>query len=316
MRNLSYRDRQRDRYARGRTPPTLAGPPRPCRPLRVPLSIDLHAHTTASDGSTPPAALGGLARDAGLDVVAVTDHDTTAGWEPAVASLPEGVSLVRGAEISCTAGGISLHLLAYLFDPAEPAFAAARAALRESRRTRAERMVASLEAAGTGVTWEQVRGLAGGTVGRPHVAQALVAQGCVPTLADAFTPAWIGTGGRHWAAKLELDVQDAIGLVRAAGGVAVFAHPGASARGRTVPDATVVEMAAAGLAGLEVDHVDHEEPARVHLRALAAELGLLVTGSSDFHGAHKSVALGACTTSPAAYEALLAQASGVPVVTV
>ena len=287
-------------------------PPQRC-PGRVHLSIDLHTHTTASDGTTPPAELGALAAAAGLDVVAVTDHDTTAGWAAASAGLPEGVALVRGAEISCVAEGTSLHLLAYLFDPAEPAFAAARAALRESRRTRAGRMVASLAAAGTGVTWEQVQALAGGTVGRPHVAQALVEAGCVPVLADAFTPEWIGTGGRHWAGKLELDVVEAIGLVRAAGGVAVFAHPGASARGRTVRDAAVAAMARAGLAGLEVDHPDHEPAARAHLRGLADELGLLRTGSSDFHGAHKTVALGAFTTTREAYEALVARATGVPV---
>ena len=247
--------------------------------------------------------------------MALTDHDTTAGWAAAAAGLPAGVSLVRGAEISCTTGGISLHLLAYLFDPGEPEFATAREALRESRRTRAQRMVASLEAAGTGVTWEQVQAGAGGTVGRPHVAQALVAAGLVPALADAFTPEWIGTGGRHWAGKLELDVLEAIALVRGAGGVAVFAHPEASARGRTVGDDAVAAMAQAGLAGLEVDHVDHTPPAREHLRGLAAELGLLPTGSSDFHGANKTVALGAHTTSRQAYEALVAQATGVPVVT-
>ena len=222
---------------------------------------------------------------------------------------------MRGAEISCSAEGISLHLLAYLFDPDEPAFAAARTALRESRRTRAQRMVASLEAAGTGVTWAQVQDLAAGAVGRPHVAQALLAAGRVPTLADAFTPEWIGTGGRHWAGKLELDVLEAIAMVRAAGGVAVFAHPGAAARGRTVSDAAVAAMAEAGLTGLEVDHVDHTEQARTHLRRLAAELGLLTTGSSDFHGGNKTVALGAHTTSREVYEAVVGQASGVPVVT-
>ena len=245
----------------------------------------------------------------------MTDHDTTAGWQQASAGLPAGVELVRGAEISCAADGISLHLLAYLFDPGEPVFAAARERLRDSRRTRAQRMVASLAEAGTGVTWEQVQALAGGAVGRPHVAQALVAAGLVPTLADAFSPEWIGTGGRHWAGKLELDAREAVGLVRAAGGVAVFAHPGAAARGRTVGDEVVAGLAAAGLAGIEVDHVDHDEAARTHLRGLAAELGLVATGSSDFHGANKTVALGAHTTSEQAYEALVAQAHGVPVVT-
>ena len=244
---------------------------------------------------------------AGLDVVALTDHDSTAGIAEAGAALPPGLALVPGAEVSCRAGGVSLHLLAYLFDPQEPAFQAARLELRESRRTRAERMVASLAAAGTGVTWEQVQELAAGAVGRPHVAQALVAHGLVPTVADAFTPEWIGTGGRHWAGKQELDVLDAVRMVRAAGGVPVFAHPGAAARGETVGDDVVAAMAAVGLAGLEVDHVDHDDAAVAHLRGLAADLGLLVTGSSDFHGANKTVRLGERTTAPEAYEALVAQ---------
>ncbi len=232
-----------------------------------------------------------------------------------MAGLPAGLALVGGAEISCVSDGISLHLLAYLFDPAEPVFAAARRELRGSRRTRAERMVASLAAAGTGVTWQQVQDLAAGTVGRPHVAQALLDRGLVPTLADAFTPEWIGTGGRHWAGKLELDVAHAVRLVAAAGGVTVFAHPGAAARGRTVPDQLYADLAAVGLAGLEIDHVDHDLATRERLRRLAGELGLLVTGSSDFHGGNKAVGLGAHTTSEVAYEQLVTRATGAAVAT-
>jgi 3',5'-nucleoside bisphosphate phosphatase len=276
--------------------------------------IDLHTHSTASDGTTPPARLVGEARDAGLDVVALTDHDTTAGWDEAVAALPAGLALVRGAEISCVHDGISLHLLGYLFDPDEPALAAALAGLRASRVGRAESMVRLLEADGTGVTWQRVQELAGGTVGRPHVAQAIVEQGHVGSVAETFTAAWIGTGGRYWAPKAELDVVEAVALVTAAGGVCVFAHPAAVRRGRTVPDEAVALMAQAGLAGLEVDHVDHDDAARVALRALAADLGLLVTGSSDYHGANKSVLLGAHTTTEAAYDELVARARGLQVV--
>ncbi len=209
---------------------------------------------------------------------------------------------------------MSLHLLAYLFDAGEPRLAQACRELRESRSTRAQRMVASLAASGTGVTWQQVQGLAAGTVGRPHVAQALVERGLVATVADAFTPEWIGTGGRHWAGKLELPVAEAIALVAAAGGVTVFAHPGASARGRTVPDSLYAELAAVGLSGLEVDHPDHDAPTRAHLRGLAGDLGLVVTGSSDFHGANKQVALGAGTTSEEVYEVLRSRATGSAVV--
>ncbi len=296
----------------------LVGPPASPLPVRrAALSarrIDLHTHSTASDGTTPPERLGALAREAGLDVVALTDHDTTAGLAAAAAALPAGVALVPGAELSCTSGGISLHLLAYLFDPDEPELAAALATLRESRRTRAQRIVASLAAAGTGVTWEQVSALAAGTVGRPHVAQALVERGVVPTVADAFTADWIGAGGRHGAGRYELDVAEAVALVARAGGVTVFAHPGAAARGRTVPDSLYAELAAVGLSGLEVDHPDHDEPTRRRLRGLAGDLGLVATGSSDFHGAHKTVALAAHTTDEDTYERLVSAARGVPVV--
>lgn len=277
--------------------------------------IDLHTHSTASDGTTPPELLVHEARAAGLDVLALTDHDTTGGWAAAAAALPPGLSLVRGAEVSCVHDGISLHLLAYLFDPDEPGFAAARQELRTSRTGRAERMARLLEADGTGVTWQRVQELAGGTVGRPHVAQALIEQGHVATVSEAFAPEWIGTHGRYWVDKVELDVLDAVRLVTGAGGVSVFAHPRASKRGRTVGDEVVVAMAEAGLAGLEVDHVDHDDDARRHLRGLAAELGLLTTGSSDFHGTHKTVQLGAHTTGEDAYERLVAAASGVPVLT-
>ena len=282
--------------------------------LRVPASrIDLHTHSTASDGSTPPAVLVREAREAGLDVLALTDHDTTGGWDAAAAALPDGIDLVRGAELSCVHDGISLHLLAYLFDPDEPALAAARQELRESRTGRAERMARMLEADGTGVTWARVQEMAGGTVGRPHVAQALVEQGRVATVSEAFAPEWIGTHGRYWVDKTELDVLDAVRLVAGAGGVSVFAHPRAVQRGRTVSDEVVADMAAAGLSGIEVDHVDHDDVARVELRALAVELDLLVTGSSDFHGTHKTVRLGAHTTDEAQLERLVAAASGVPV---
>jgi predicted metal-dependent phosphoesterase TrpH len=275
--------------------------------------IDLHTHSTASDGTTPPDVLVREAHEAGLDVVALTDHDTTGGWSAAEAALPDGLTLVRGAEISCVSGTTSLHLLAYLFDPAEPVFAAARRELRDSRTGRAEQMARLLEDAGTGVTWERVRQLAGGTVGRPHVAQALVEQGHVATVSDAFVPEWIGTGGRFWVDKVEIDALDAVRMIAGAGGVSVFAHPRATVRGRTVDDQVVVDMAAAGLGGLEVDHVDHTPEERQHLLGLAAELDLLTTGSSDFHGTAKTVRLGACTTAEAAYERLVAAARGVAV---
>lgn len=275
--------------------------------------IDLHAHSRASDGTAAPAEVMRLAAEHGLDVVALTDHDTTAGWDEAADALPNGLRLVRGAEISCTHGGISLHLLAYLFDPGHPPMVHALERLRASRVGRAERMVEQLVADGVPVTWGQVQGLAGGTVGRPHVAQALVDAGLVGSVGEAFSADWIGAGGRYWTGKDDLDALEAVRLVRDAGGVAVFAHPAATARGRTVGERVIEELAAAGLAGLEVDHPDHTEGARLRLRDLAAALGLLVTGSSDFHGTNKDVALGACLTGPASYAEIVDRATGVGV---
>ena len=252
------------------------------------------------------------AADAGLDVVALTDHDTTAGW--ALAEAAGGVTLVRGAELSCTHDGISLHLLAYLFDPLDVSLAEAMTALRDSRVGRAERMVQLLLDDGHPVTWDQVRALAGGTVGRPHIGQALVEHGLVGSLDEAFSPEWIGTGGRYWSGKLELDVIEAIGLVRDAGGVTVFAHPAAASRGRVVPESAIAELAAAGLDGLEVDHPDHPAAARERMAGLATELGLVTTGSSDFHGSNKDVDLGAELTGPEAFDELVRRASGAAVI--
>lgn len=275
--------------------------------------IDLHTHSTASDGTTLPDALVREAVAAGLDVLALTDHDTTDGWDVAAAALPVGLSLVRGAEISCSRDGIGLHLLAYLFDPTHEPLADKLRELRESRLHRAERMVGLLVADGLPVSWEQVSDLAAGTVGRPHIAQALVEAGLIASVADAFTPEWLGTHGRYWGPKLELDVVEAVGLVAAAGGVSVFAHPAATSRGHTVGDQVIADLAAAGLDGLEVDHPDHTPEAREHLRQLAEEWGLLTTGSSDFHGANKTSRLGDNLTSEGVYGALVERATGVKV---
>ncbi|MFJ1538080.1 PHP domain-containing protein [Micromonospora chalcea] len=282
--------------------------------MSVPARIDLHTHSTASDGMLTPPELVRAAADAGLDVVALTDHDTTAGWAPAVAALPPGLTLIRGAEISCRWFGVEpaipLHLLAYLFDPAEPELAAELARVRQAREERGERIVRLLQADGIQVSWTEIlAGADGGTVGRPHIAQALIRAGLVATTSEAFGPDWLGE--RYRLPKDDIEVFRAVALVRAAGGVPVFAHPRASRRGRIVPDELIADLAAAGLAGLEADHEDHDAAEREHVRRLAAELGLLVTGSSDFHGTHKTVRLGAHTTGPEAYERIVALARGV-----
>ena len=275
------------------------------------MRIDLHTHSTASDGTDTPAELVRNAAAAGLDVVALTDHDTTRGHREALAALPAGLTLVTGAELSCRIDGVSMHMLAYLFDPEEPALLAERELVRDDRVPRARAIVARLQEIGVPVTWEQVARIAGdGSVGRPHVATALVELGVVASVDEAFTPDWLGDGGRAHVAKHETDPFEAIRLVKAAGGVAVFAHPGASKRGRTVPESAIAEMAAAGLDGIEIDHMDHDEKTRVRLRGLAADLGLLVTGSSDYHGSRKTVALGAYTTDPEVYGEITRRATG------
>lgn len=275
------------------------------------MRIDLHAHSTASDGTDTPAELVRAAGAAGLDVLALTDHDTTGGWAEAVEALPPGLTLVRGAELSCVslAGPrrVTLHLLAYLFDPADPAFVAERRRLRESRLDRGRRIVELLAADGYPVDWPQVRALAGGgAVGRPHVARALMRAGVVSTVDEAFGRL-LHPGSPYYVSKADTEVLTAVRMVRAAGGVPVFAHPLARHRGRVVPDGVIAAMAEAGLAGLEVDHPDQEPADRAHLRGLAGDLGLFVTGSSDYHGVNKVVRLGQESTSAAAYERLVEQ---------
>ncbi len=277
------------------------------------MRIDLHAHSTASDGTTSPAQLVRDAAAAGLDVIALTDHDTTDGWEPATEALPRGLTLVPGAELSCrwyhTDHPIGLHLLAYLFDPTHRGLVAEMARVRSDRERRAEHIVDRMRRDGVDVTYEEVlRHANGGTVGRPHLAQALISRGLVATVEEAFAPEYLGERWR--VAKRDMDVFEAIGLVRAAGGVPVFAHPRATKRGRIVPDEVIVEMAGHGLFGLEVDHTDHTPEQRAHLRALAGRLGLVATGSSDYHGTNKPIPLGANLTAPEVYERLVAEGTG------
>ncbi|KIZ14235.1 PHP domain-containing protein [Streptomyces natalensis] len=275
------------------------------------MRIDLHTHSTASDGTDTPAQLVREAAAAGLDVVALTDHDTVAGHAEARAALPEGLTLVTGAELSCRIDGVSLHMLAYLFDPEEPELARERELVRDDRVPRARAMVGKLRELGVPVTWERVAEIAGdGAVGRPHLATALMELGLIDTVSDAFTSEWLGSDGRAYVEKHELDPFEAIRLVKAAGGVTVFAHPLAVKRGSCVPEQVIGELAAAGLDGIEVDHMDHDAPTRARLRGLAAELGLLPTGSSDYHGSRKTCRLGDHTTDPEIYGEIVRRATG------
>ena len=281
------------------------------------MRIDLHAHSARSDGTDPPAEVLRHAAAAGLDVVALTDHDTTEGWAEASAAVPGGLTLVPGAEISCLRDGVYMHLLGYLFDAAHEELRTELDRIRTDRERRARVMVERLNALGVPVTFERVAEISGGggAIGRPHVARAMVELGVVDDVPGAFTKEWIANDGRAYVEKYSLDPARAVALVNDAGGVVVFAHPGAVKRGRVVGDDTVAELAAAGLAGLEVDHPDHDPATRERLRALARDLGLLTTGSSDDHGALTGRRLGCETTAPEAWEALRERASGTRPVT-
>jgi 3',5'-nucleoside bisphosphate phosphatase len=252
------------------------------------------------------------ARAAGLDVIALTDHDTVAGHEEARRALPPGLTLLPGMELSCRLDGHSVHMLCYLFDPSDPELAAECARIRESRDQRARAMVERLRELGVPVTWEQVCAIAGdGVVGRPHLARALAEVGVIESPGQAFSPEWIGTGGRAHVSRYAPNPQRAVGLVRAAGGVTVLAHP-AAARSRAVPDEVIASLAAAGLSGLEVDHPDQDPSQRQRLRALASRLGLVASGGSDDHGELTGYRIGSEVASADAFERLVSQAAPGP----
>lgn len=292
------------------------------------MRIDLHSHSTASDGTDAPAEVARRAGAGGLRVLALTDHDTVAGHPEAAAALPAGLTLVPGCELSCMDGGTSVHLLAYLFDPAEPELAAELRRLRSDRERRARGMVERLGQLGAEVAWTRVAELAGGeSVGRPHVAAAMVEAGVVPDMEAAFGPEWLAPGGPAYVPKHAPHPLQAIQLVARAGGVSVLAHPAARERGGDretgsdsagtatgtalgIGEDAIAGLAAGGLTGVEVDHPQHDGAARARLRGLAAELDLVVTGGSDDHGRAGHDRLGCAGTAPEQYERLVSAARG------
>jgi 3',5'-nucleoside bisphosphate phosphatase len=282
------------------------------------MRADLHVHSSASDGTDPPAEVMRRAARAGLDVVALTDHDTVAGHaeaRQALAALPTPLTLLPGMELSCRLdegprGQHSLHLLAYLFDPGHPDLAAELGRIRDDRVLRAQAMVRRLAELGVDISWDQVAAIAGpAVVGRPHIARAMAASGAIATPREAFTRDWIADGGRAYVDRYALDPVHAIDLVRAAGGVSALAHPRAG-RDWTVSDEEIGRLATAGLAGVEVFHPDHPDAERARLLALAHDLGLVATGGSDDHGSLTGYRIG-CETAPAdAYQDLISLAAG------
>ncbi|MET8648235.1 PHP domain-containing protein [Nocardia aurea] len=282
------------------------------------MRIDLHTHSNASDGTDTPAELVRKAAADGLDVVALTDHDTTSGWAEAVEALPDGLSLVRGMEMSCVGLGedgwpVPVHLLAYLFDPADRGFAEERERLRAERVERLRAMAERMREDGLPIDPDAVLDSAGASAGRPHLARALVEAGVVPDVGSAFTRL-LAPSGPYYVDKADTPLRRAVEMIASAGGVSVLAHTRARKRGRLLAVDDIRELAELGLGGLEVDHPDHAEPDREVLAGLAAELGLLTTGSSDYHGANKTIRLGEFTTDPAQFEELVGKATGVPVI--
>lgn len=274
------------------------------------MRADLHTHSTASDGTSSPAAVIADAARAGLDVVALTDHDTTAGWsEASVAAGEAGIRLIPGTEISTRQGPARVHLLSYLHDPDDAALAAVLERSRTSRERRAKEMV-RLIGRDYPLTWQDVLDHTpdGATVGRPHLADALVAQG-VAASRDAIFADILRDRGPYDVPYDAPTPIEAVRLVRAAGGVPVIAHP--RARTGQLSEDAIAELAEAGLFGLEADHRDHSQADRERLRGLAVELGLVVTGSSDYHGWGKPNVLGENLTAPVVVEQIL-EAAGRP----
>jgi predicted metal-dependent phosphoesterase TrpH len=277
------------------------------------MRADLHVHSNASDGTDPPAEVMRRAALAGLDAVALTDHDTVAGHAQARQALPGPLILVPGMELSCrlddpARGSRSLHLLAYLFDPDHPELATETRRIRDDRVLRARAMVDRLIGLGVPISWDDVAAVAGtAVVGRPHIARAMAASGAIASPEQAFTPDWIADGGRAYVGRYALDPVRAIALVRSAGGAAVLAHPRAN-RALLVDDAQIADLATAGLAGVEVFHPDQPDPAS--LLGLTRDLGLIATGGSDDHGSLTGHRIGSHIAAADAYERLIAQATG------
>jgi 3',5'-nucleoside bisphosphate phosphatase len=275
------------------------------------VRIDLHTHSTASDGTQTPAELIRAAAEV-LDVVAITDHDTSEGWDEASVTAAEvGITLVRGMEISTRCEGQGVHLLAYLPDPGYPPLVAALQKILDGRNSRVPLILAKLADLGFAIDIHDVRAAAGDTAayGRPHIADALVARGFFPSRDEVFAEL-LNTGRPAYVDRYAAPLEEMIELVTAAGGATVIAHPWGRRSPGAMGEQGLARLAGLGLAGLEVDHQDHSPAIRTELRRIARDLDLVVTGSSDHHGTgKKNHELGVNTTAPAEFERLLDRAA-------
>jgi len=273
--------------------------------------IDLHTHTHCSDGTDSPTQLVNKALAEGISVLAITDHDTTSGWQSAKEALRADLSLVLGAEISClTTDGVSVHMLGLLFDGEHQQMQNMLENTRDGRIPRAHKMIELLNAGGINITMEDVEAVkpVGATLGRPHIADALVKNGVVSSRDEAFTEL-LHNNSPYYVAHLAPTPEDAISMIRSAGGVAVIAHPFASHRGQVLSASDFLPLKNAGLNGIEVNHRDHNNDERTALANIARELDLVVTGASDYHGTGKLNSLGENHTSRAEWERLESQAN-------
>lgn len=268
--------------------------------------IDLHTHTTCSDGTDSPRALINTALAQGVEVIALTDHDTISGWDEATSALRGEIELVLGAEISClTDTGTSVHMLGLLFDGANQDMLTMLEQTRDDRVPRMIKMIQLLNDAGIHVSMQDVEEVMphGATMGRPHLADAMVKRGLISSRDEAFKDL-LNNESQFYVAHIAPTPEVAIAQIRAAGGVAVIAHPFASRRGETLQAEAFTSLVAAGLNGIEVDHRDQNNDERAMLRNIAHELDLVMTGASDYHGTGKLNRLGECTTNRAQWEKL------------
>jgi hypothetical protein len=261
-------------------------------------AYDLHTHSTCSDGTNTITQNVELALERGLAGIAITDHDTTDGYDEAVrAAKGTDLDVITGIEFSAEHEGASLHVLAYWVDPAHPGLRDELRRLTDTRFRRGELMVEKLQGLGYDISFERVREIAGDDlIARPHVAQAMVEAGIVQVEKEAFDR-FISDGGIAYVPKHALDPIDALRLIGEAGGVCVLAHPAMWKGQGSVPDELIERMAEGGMVGLEVDHPDHDGAARERYRALAGALDLVPTGASDCHGARYGYRMGCDTTS-------------------
>jgi predicted metal-dependent phosphoesterase TrpH len=273
--------------------------------------IDLHTHTTASDGTDSPFALVKKALATGITTLGITDHDSTAGWSEAVTAIQPQIQLALGAEVSClTEDGISVHMLGLLFDGDDAKMQEMLADSRDTRLPRMRKMVALLQADGFEITLDDVFQAAPNqaTIGRPHLADALVAKKIVASRDEAFTNL-LHNESKYYVTHAAPTPAEAIRTIKKAGGVAVIAHPFASRRGHVLTTDSFQDLVAAGLDGIEVHHRDQNESEQKVLVSIARELHLVVTGASDYHGTGKLNSMAENTTLPAEWEALEARAN-------